>query len=150
MTRSHASQGYLFLQVDRAVSSRRDAVVAAIRQAAATSQGARLSALALMVASNKGSHFTEVMAAIDKMVTTLRDEEASDLEHKETCEKDRDEHTREAAVQSRTMDELTEGITKLEGEIADIVAEIAEKQETIKSTEKELADAAVARKAEHE
>merc|ERR1719251_35825 len=103
-----------------------------------------------MVASQKGSHFTEVMTAIDEMVATLKSEEATDLEHKETCEKDRDEHTREAAVQSRTMDELTDGITKLQGEIADIVAEIAEKTETIKRTETELADAEAARKAENE
>merc|ERR1719265_2609768 len=36
-----------------------------------------------------GSHFDEVIAAIDDMIGTLKGEEETDLENKETCEKDR-------------------------------------------------------------
>jgi len=147
MTRSHASQGYLFLQEGVVSSkSRRVAAAAAIRRA---STGSRLSALALMVAGEHGSHFTEVMAAIDKMVTTLKEEEATDLEKKETCETDRDDNTRTAALKSREMDELTDGITKLQSEIEQIKAEIKEKEETVDATEKELATATENRKNEN-
>merc|ERR1712224_270459 len=70
-------------------------------------------------------------------------------ETKETCEKDRDEHTRTAAVKSREMDELTDSITRLTDQIANIKAEIAEKKETIKATEEEVAAATEQRKAEN-
>merc|ERR550537_1710964 len=148
MTRSHKSQGYLLLQLETGKSKRSEAA-AAIRQAAKATGSSRLSQLASLLSSQGGSHFTEVLAAIDKMVATLKKEEETDLETKETCEKDRDEQTRTAAVKSREMDELTDSITRLTDQIANIKAEIAEKKETIKATEEELAAAANQRKNEN-
>merc|ERR1712046_491892 len=95
MTRSHKSQGYLLLQV--ASDSERKEAAAAIRRGANLAGTSRLSAIAALLSSQSGSHFTEVIASIDKMVATLKKEEESDLDTKETCEKDRDEHTRTAA-----------------------------------------------------
>jgi len=102
------------------------------------------------LARTSNSHFTEVIAAIDKMVANLKDEEESDLEKKERCEKDRDEQTREAALKSRHMDELSDDITKLKSEIEDIKAEIEEKKETIHQTQDALKKAEEQRDAEHE
>jgi len=147
MTRSHKSQGYLLLQVES--ESKSTEAADALRQAAKAAGNSRLAAIASLLSSQRGSHFTEVMAAIDKMVATLKKEEETDLETKETCEKDRDEHTRTAAVKSREMDELTDSITTLTDQIANIKAEIAEKRETIKATEDELAAATEQRKNEN-
>jgi len=148
MTRSHKSQGYLLLQLESG-KTKRDEAADAIRQAARKTGTSRLSNLANLLSSQGGSHFTEVLAAIDKMVATLKKEEETDLETKETCEKDRDEQTRTAAVKSREMDELTDSITRLTDQIANIKAEIAEKKDTIKATEEELAAATEQRKAEN-
>merc|ERR550537_1021491 len=148
MTRSHKSQGYLLLQLETGKSKSTEATVA-LRQAASQAGSSRLSHLASLLSSQGGSHFTEVLAAIDKMVATLKKEEETDLETKETCEKDRDEQTRTAAVKSREMDELTDSITRLTDQIANIKAEIIEKQETIKATEDEVAAATEQRKSEN-
>merc|ERR1719265_2622473 len=98
---------------------------------------------------NKGSHFTEVIEAIDKMIGVLKEEEQSDLDTKETCEKDRAEANREAALKSRGMDELTEANNKLEAEIAEIKQTIVEKNEAIAATEKALAEATTNREREN-
>jgi len=148
MKKSFASQGYLFLQVasQSATQEQMQAASAAILSADRTG---KLAALAGLVAMNKGSHFTEVIEAIDKMITVLKEEEQSDLATKETCEKDRAENTREAAVKSRGMDQLTEANSKLAAEIAEIKATIVEKNEAIVATEKALADATTLREREH-
>merc|ERR1712146_687521 len=88
MTRSHKSQGYLLLQLESGRKSKSTEAAAAIRQAASQTGNTRLSNLASLLSSQGGSHFTEVLAAIDKMVATLKKEEETDLETKETCEKD--------------------------------------------------------------
>merc|ERR550537_1106421 len=148
MTRSHKSQGYLLLQLETGKSKSTEATVA-LRQAAKAAGSSRLASLASLLSLQGGSHFTEVLAAIDKMVATLKKEEETDLETKEGCEKDRDEQTRTAAVKSREMDELTDSITRLTDQIANIKTEIEEKKETIKATEDELASATEQRKNEN-
>merc|ERR1719235_893742 len=94
-----------------------------------------------LAAMASGGHFDEVIAAIDKMMETLKKEEASDIEIKETCEKDRMEDSRKAAKTARTIDEESEEIFKLEAEIASIKAEVADKEAQIKKLDEELAEA---------
>lgn len=94
----------------------------------------------MMIASrlSKAGHFDEVIEAIDKMVATLKEEEAEDLKHKETCEEDRATDTRSAIKLSREMDEMTESIMALKSEIEEISKDIAEKEAEVVSTKKEL------------
>merc|ERR1719446_774196 len=96
-----------------------------------------------------GSHFDEVIAAIDDMVTTLKGEEESDLELKETCEKDRADDTRTAIKAARTMDERSDTIDELNNDIAEIVKTIAENDAEIKSIQEELEKATTMRGDEH-
>merc|ERR1719238_136914 len=123
MTRSHKSQGYFFLQEG---SERRNNAATAIR--AASHGNARMNMVASMV-EHAGGHFDKVIEAIDKMVDLLKDEEEDDLKKKEQCEKDRAENTRKAAVESRKADDLTDQISKLNGEIDQINDEIKSAQE---------------------
>jgi len=75
------------------------------------------------------------------MIDTLKKEEASDIVTKETCEKDRMEDARNAAKTSRTIDERSEAVFKLEAEIAEIKVDIEDKEKQIANIEKELAAA---------
>lgn len=96
-----------------------------------------------------GSHFDEVIAAIDDMVSTLKGEETTDLENKETCEKDRADDTRTAIKAGRTMDERSDTIDELTNDIAEIVKTIAENEAEIKSIQEELSNAAKMRRDEN-
>jgi len=96
-----------------------------------------------------GSHFDEVIAAIDDMVATLKSEEEIDLENKETCEKDRADDTRTAIKAARTMDERSDTIDALKVDIAEIVKTMAENVGEIKSVTEELNKAQTLRNDEH-
>merc|ERR1719487_1031046 len=93
--KSFESQGYLLLQKS-AVSALRQQASAIVRQAGLAAKDPRLASLAMQVLLQQGGHFDKVIAAIDKMVETLRKEEAEDLKNKEQCEEDRLEKTKEA------------------------------------------------------
>merc|ERR1719503_304550 len=96
-----------------------------------------------------GSHFDEVIAAIDDMVATLKGEEETDLENKEQCEKDRADDTRTAIKAARTMDERSDTIDELTNDIAEIVKTIKENEQEIKDIQEELAKATTIRGDEH-
>jgi len=137
--KSFKSQGYLFLQTSsKAIRMQASRVLVVAGQQA---HDQRLLALAMSSALRSTGHFDEVIAAIDKMITTLKAEGETDLKQKEECEKSRAENTRDAQVKSRTIDELTDKITKLESEIAEMEAEIKEKNEAIATLQQELKEA---------
>jgi len=151
--KSYASQrGASFLQVDLSAHRRSSAsALRVLRAAAASSRDARLAEVAARVAAASGKgHFDEVFVAIDKMMQALKDEEDSDLAKKEQCEADRMENMRAAATKSRTIDEATELITRLTGEIAEIEKSIVEKTELIAKAKEELAEAKDLRKKEND
>lgn len=96
-----------------------------------------------------GSHFDEVIAAIDDMISTLKNEEEIDLENKEVCEKDRADDTRTAIKAARTMDERSDTVDALKGDIKEIIKTIAENEAEIKSVTEELDKAQTMRNDEH-
>jgi len=156
--KSFTSQGYLLLQLQEKSSSllkarsmlqKAAAEISAVIEKSSGVQRSRLAALAALARAGNGTHFAQVITAIDKMMTTLKAEEASDLAEKEQCEKAMMEDTRTASVASRTMDELTDAMTKLKEEIVQIEAEIADNEEKIKTTEEELAAATAQREDEN-
>merc|ERR1719188_470543 len=149
--KSFASQGLFFLQESSSQTSNRHAqrserAVQALRAAAAKSKDSRL---AVMAATAASGHFDDVLAAIDSMLQILRTEEESDLSAKEQCEEDRAARTREAIQKSRKMDELTEEITALLSRVAELKAEILEKEEQVLAINHELNETARARAEEH-
>jgi len=136
-----------FLQTS---SSQHLTVAAVLKKAAHQSGDSRLALLASSVSKTDplatGSHFDKVIAAIDKMISTLGGEEETDLQNKETCEKDRAEDTRTAIKAGRTMDEHTDTITELKARIAEIVDNIAENKKEIANLKQELSTAEKDRK----
>merc|ERR1712110_1280641 len=125
--KSFASQGYLFLQLNQGeYQQQQKSAFQTLHLASMAAGDRRLAAIAWRLAA--GGHFDEVIEAIDKMVAMLKDEEAEDLKHKETCETDRAEDTRAAISHSRSMDENTEAINALKAEIEEIVKDYTEKE----------------------
>jgi chromosome segregation ATPase len=96
-----------------------------------------------------GSHFDEVIAAIDEMIKTLKSEEETDLENKETCEKDRADDTRTAIKAARTMDERSDTIDELKNDIVEIIKTIEENTAEIKAINEEIEKAEKLRAGEH-
>lgn len=146
---SFAQSSLSFLQVRDVTATATARAGATIRDAARASRDSRLSALAARVALAAGGKFDKVLKAIDDMVTKLEKESDEDKKNKEECETNREKDTKEAADLSRDMDELTDGIAKLEEEIEEIIKEVAEKEESIKKLEEEIKEAKKIRKAEN-
>jgi len=146
---SEKSQSF-FLQLKSSSRIQRVSAVEILASAAKRSGDKRLASLAKSLQTPNesmatGSHFEEVIAAIDEMVTTLKSEEEVDLENKETCEKDRGDDTRTAIKAARTMDERSDTIDELRNDIVEIVKTIAENDAEIKSIEEEIKKATTMR-----
>ena len=143
-----------FLQLKSASRSQTVRAADVLASAAKRSGDKRMAALAKSLQTPNesmatGSHFDEVIAAIDEMVTTLKGEEETDLENKEQCEKDRADDTRTAIKAARTMDERSDTIDELTNDIAEIVKTIKENEQEIKDIQEELAKATTIRGDEH-
>merc|ERR1711956_17721 len=92
----------------------------------------RLAALAVRVQGTKAGHFDEVIAAIDEMIKTLKEEDLADIAKRDQC---KDEYKNIASV----IGEVTWLIEKNEAKIDKLIAKIkdleAEKAKTIKPLE---------------
>mmetsp|Transcript_9975 Transcript_9975/g.14930 ORF Transcript_9975/g.14930 Transcript_9975/m.14930 type:complete len:540 (+) Transcript_9975:2-1621(+) len=148
MKKSFASQGYSFLQTSLSSLTTKKMLHNELQRIREQSKDPRLAAL-VKLADKSGSHFTEVIEAIDKMLALLSAEEAEDLAKKEECEKNRADDTREASLLSRSMDDTSDEITKLEARIADLAAEIAEKNKLVEQLTQQLKEATENREQEH-
>jgi len=145
--KSFTSQGYTLLQEQTSTRSGKiSEAMSALKRLMASSSDRRLAAIVSLATTG---NFDKVIEAIDSMISTLHAEESTDLAEKEQCEKDMMEDTRKSVVTSRTMDELTDAMTKLKEEIEEILKEIEEKEATIKETEEQLAAATKQRQAEN-
>jgi len=148
--RSFKSQGYALLQVHKlqSTSMRGRGIAAAtvlhrameaVSNADYGGRSTDLAKIASRILSKDG--FDAVIAAIDRMLKSLRDEESTELSTKETCESDRTADTREALVQSRAADELTDTERRLESEVEQNKAEVAGKYSERNTTKQQLSDA---------
>jgi len=137
--KSLASQSF-FLQLK---SSKSMSAIEVLKKAAKRTGDKRLAVLAATAAEPMatGSHFDQVISAIDDMISNLKGEEETDLENKEGCEHDRAEDTREAIVLGRGMDDHTDSITEAENRIVEIKDQMADNEKEIKSLKEELAQA---------
>jgi len=153
MKKSFASQTH-FLQVGqtshKAMALKANKAAAALADAALRSGDQRLAKLAAAFAGpSVKTKFDPIIKAINKMVTLLQKEEEQDLDTKQTCEKDRMKDTRDAIMDSREIDEMTDKITKLTAEIAACVKTIEELNAEHKETKEALAKAQRMRKDEN-
>jgi len=140
MKKSHASQGFLFLQEEsHEAAATLGRAVTALKDAARRTGDRRLADLAALAADPSAKNkFKPIIEAIDKMLAVMVDDEKKDKETKETCEKDRMDNTRKALLAGREIDEQTDTITKLKGEIQDLKEAIEKLLANKKQTQEEL------------
>jgi len=143
-----SQEGFLFLQEASKLSSAR--AINDLKQLARQTGDSRISAIVALAAKAKPQEkFKPVLQAIDKMLKTLKEDEANDLETKEECEKERMENTRKALLLGRNIDEKSDKITRLEGEIKELEDEIAKLLADKQKTQDELDAAEKIRKEEN-
>lgn len=82
------------------------------------------------------------------MLSALTNDAKKDLETKQSCEKDRQKDTRTVLLASRDIDDKTDAINKLDGEIKDIAESIRDLMAQKKKAGEELYSAAKLRKDE--
>jgi hypothetical protein len=149
--RSFESQEKLFFLQEGRTSSKASSAAATIREVARTSGDNRLLPLvSLIEADPKVAKvaFSPILKMIEKLILTLNAEEADDLKIKEECEQGRMEDTRGAAVHSRTIDDMTEAVNKLEEEIKGLEKKIVEAEKKKAETAEELKKATELREEE--
>jgi len=143
LSKSYKSQGYFFIQ--ESLSTHRahliNSAAETLHAAAVQAGSARLSALALRVSAATGSHFTEVLKAVNAMINELKGETKTDVTKKEKCEADRAKDTRKAIKFAREVDEKSEDIFASEAKIKEIKDEIEEKEKEVKDIKKDMKDA---------
>lgn len=142
--KSGASQGFLFLQTtQRSVALAK--VSQQIQDVARVTNDQRLLSI---VRSATAGNFDAVIAAVDKMVTTLKANEKADLAHKQDCEKTRMGDVRDAIEAGREVDDYTDSITSLVAEIKDLNHELDETKAQLQAAKDEIAAALKIRNAE--
>jgi len=151
MKRSGKSQG--FVQLSDSLKTQQGVSRSAadsLRKAAMASGDQRLLSLAALVAdpSVKGK-FGPVLAAIDKMVILLKEQEQTDLDTKQTCESDRMSDTKNAIDGGRAIDDMTDKVVRLAEEIKDLSGEINSLIADQKQVKDELSAATKIRKDEN-
>jgi len=141
MKSSFKSQGYLLLQKS-AKSAARKRVSSMLRRIGVSAKDPRLTQLGMTVLIQVGEGpLDKVIKMIEDMIETLKEEETTDLEQKEQCEKSREEQTASARQLSVEIDDFTDEISQNTARIAELKGLIETKTAEIAQMEKELEEA---------
>jgi len=115
-----------------------------LRDAARHTRSLRLAALAVRVQGTKAGHFDEVIAAIDAMIKTLKEEDLADIAKRDQC---KEENKKIASVigevtwliqkNEAKIDKLLKTIEELEAEKAKTIEEIAAVEKHMKDITKQ-------------
>merc|ERR1719399_603791 len=112
----------------------------ALKVQATKTHSLRLAALAATIRTSKVGHFDKVIAAIDKMIGVLQDEEAEDIKKRDQC---KDEYTKiESAVKDLEwkIEKNVAKIDKLEGLIKQREDEKVTTLEEIEQVKQDIVD----------
>lgn len=120
-----------------------------LRGQARKAKSLRLASLAASVRMAKVGHFDQVLAAIDEMIKTLKDEGTADMNKRDQCNELFQDISLKVGDLEWKVDKNEAAIDKLEKLIAFRKEEKAETEENIKSVEKEMADMTTTREADH-
>merc|ERR1719242_2937229 len=120
-----------------------------LRDAARKTHSLRLAALAVRVQGTKAGHFDEVIAAIDEMIKTLKEEDLADIAKRDQC---KDEYKKIASVIGEVtwlIEKNEAKIDKLIATIEDLEAEKAKTIEEIAAVDKHMEEITAERKKEN-
>jgi len=96
-----------------------------------------------------GGHFDKVIVMIDKMIETMRAEEAADIEHKDRCEAQRNSNENEMSDLKHTMGKTDEKIGRMEDNCEEMKKKIEESEASIAETDEEMKEMLDERNEEH-
>merc|ERR1719486_1132144 len=105
--------------------------------------------IASKVYSGEGSHFDKVIEDIEKMISKLRDEEQSDIDHKDWCESERNKANTANEDLEYAKDSLDSGMKRAKARIAEENKQHAATKKDMSDLEKEMKDALDVRNAEN-
>jgi peptidoglycan hydrolase CwlO-like protein len=98
-------------------------------------------AIARIAASvRSGGHFDKVIVTIDGLITTMREEEADDIKHRDRCEKDQGKNKNDMEDLQHSIDKTKKSITRMEGEGEALQEKMDTLETEIEATEKDLED----------
>jgi len=120
-----------------------------LRDAARHTHSLRLAALAVRVQGTKAGHFDEVIAAIDEMIKTLKEEDLADIAKRDQC---KEEYKKTASVIAEVtwlIEKNEAKIDKLLKTIEELEAEKAKTIEEIAAVDKHMEEITAERKAEN-
>jgi len=132
-----------FLQLSAVVHQKKEHAPRAeaykrLRSLASTYHSLQLAQIAASVKST--GHFDDVIAMIDKMMTTLREEEQEDIEHRDRCEGKQNSNKNSKADAEHEISKAKAEIKRLEQAIKDKEDEIKEIEASMKATKKTQED----------
>eukprot|EP00929_Paragymnodinium_shiwhaense_P111697 TRINITY_DN79_c2_g1_i1.p1 TRINITY_DN79_c2_g1~~TRINITY_DN79_c2_g1_i1.p1 ORF type:complete len:716 (+),score=317.70 TRINITY_DN79_c2_g1_i1:85-2232(+) len=139
-----------FLQMASRRGGSRDKVKAAytkLRSLATQYKNMGLAKLALAVKA--GGHFDKVMAAIDTMISTLRDEEKEDIAHKDRCQGSQNKNKNDLEDLEYAIEKATKEIERLEGQAQEKTNKIEGLSGAINTTKEEMGQIKEQREQEH-
>jgi len=141
-----------FMQIEASNAAPEERAYDMLKKTATNSHSLRLATLAAKVRVAKSGHFDKVMEAIDEVIQTLKEEETSDIEQRDKCKDQYQEH--DVAVQEldwkiekneakidkleKLIDEKTTEREKTIEQIEDVTTEMGEMEDTRKEENEEF------------
>mmetsp|Transcript_24227 Transcript_24227/g.55225 ORF Transcript_24227/g.55225 Transcript_24227/m.55225 type:complete len:649 (-) Transcript_24227:37-1983(-) len=137
-----------FAQIQQLSQSTTMSVYNELKKAASVAHNVQLAALAVKVRA--GGHFDGVIAEIDKLMQTLKDEEQTDITDRDMCIEEENANHNKHQDLLYAIEKLANHISKLNGTKDKLSDEIVETQDAITDQENTMADALAARNSDHD
>jgi len=122
----------------------------AVAKVARRRKSIRMSSIAAMIQVAERGHFDNVVAAVQKMLNELREEENADIKLRQFCAAEEDKAHNEVEDLERKMTNTQGGIERLNAKKKDLQADLAKARQDIEDTENAMAEALSQRNADNE
>merc|ERR1719502_2396283 len=135
-----------FLQIDSETQPQVKAYKA-LKEHATKAKSLRLAAIAATLRT--GGHFDAVIAEIDKMMATLKEEEKGDIEQRDWCKEETFKNEQEASRYEYKIERTDAKIMKLQSKLAELEATLLHTIDEIQNTKTDIQNMEDTRKEEH-
>jgi len=137
-------------QSDDSRAAARTAAFNAVAKVAKKRKSVRMSAIAAMIQVEERGHFDNVVAAVQKMLNELREEENADIKLRQFCAAEEDKAHNEVEDLERKMTNTQGSIDRLNAKKSDLQADLQKARDDISDTETAMAEALSNRNADNE
>eukprot|EP00931_Biecheleriopsis_adriatica_P016348 TRINITY_DN12070_c0_g1_i5.p1 TRINITY_DN12070_c0_g1~~TRINITY_DN12070_c0_g1_i5.p1 ORF type:complete len:744 (+),score=245.95 TRINITY_DN12070_c0_g1_i5:110-2233(+) len=120
-----------------------------LKKAASKTHDLEIGKIAVLLQKTTG-YFDKVIDKIDVRIKYLREEEADDVKHRDRCQTQLADSSKEIATLSSTISKTDTKLSRMSQSKSELQATLATIQEDIKDTKKDMADLEEERNEEHE